>query len=301
MPTSHYQCTTRFFYSRGFTLVEIIVVTVLVSAMAVLGGLLIVTPVQGFVDVSRRAELVDIADNALQLMSREMRHALPNSVRTRVSGNRRAIEFLNTATGGRYRARLEDDGSGDALINASNDTFDVLDTVIGAINAGSAGQLNCLSAAGDADCLVIYNTGTALGDINAYNGDNVAAITAVDTVNNRISFDNGVGWQFPFPIPPSANQRFYVVDKPISFVCDLSNNELRRYEDYGISAAQPISNTDFGAGGFLLASNIIACQFDYSATASARHGLVTLRVQVQDNISSEAISLLYQVHVINVP
>lgn len=287
---------------RGFTLMELLTVTVLVGILAVLGGRMILVPIESFTDVSRRAELVDIADNALQRMSRELRTALPNSIRITVSGSRTALEFLNTTTGGRYRARVESGGGGDPLENLSTDTFDVIGGITGTISPGSAGRANCLN--GSADCLVLYNTGTGAGDFNAYvaesaNTDNIAAITAVTA--NQITFDNGAGWSFPFPIPPSSQQRFYVVDMPVSFVCDSSTNQLRRYEDYGILAVQPVSDAQLGGPGALLADNVAGCAFSYTGGAGTRHGLVTLRVQVQDAATSESVALLYQVHVVNVP
>lgn len=288
---------------QGFTLIELVTVTVLIAILAVLGGQLILAPIQSFTDVSRRAELVDIADNALQRMSRELRNALPNSIRITVSGGgRTALEFLNTTAGGRYRARVESGGGGDPLQNASTDTFDVIGGITGTVTPGPAGRANCLN--GSSDCLVLYNTGTGAGDFNAYaaesaNTDNIAAITAAGA--NQLSFDNGAGWSFPFPIPPSSEQRFYVVDMPVSFVCDSSTRELRRYEDYGIQAVQPVTDTDLGGPGALLADNIPGCAFSYSGGAGTRHGLVTLRVQVQDTATSESVALLYQVHVVNVP
>lgn len=285
--------------NEGFTLLELVVVVVLVGVLAVLGGQLIITPIQGFSDTSRRAELVDIADNALQGMSRQLRNALPNSVRINTAGSRLAIEFLNSSTGGRYRSRLESGGGGDPLVNGPGDTFDVLDGIIGNISPGPAGQASCFT--GMSDCLVIYNTGTGVGSYNAYNGDNIAAITVVDTVNNRLTYDNGGAWSFPFPIPPAGQQRFFVVDSPVSFVCDTATGQLRRYAGYTIVAVQPVTDAAFGSAGNLLADNIVSCQFDYNAGAGTRHGLVTLRVQIQEAASGEAIALLHQVHVLNVP
>lgn len=278
---------------------ELLIVTVLIGILAVLGGRLILAPIESFTDVARRAELVDIADNALQRMSRELRVALPNSIRITVSGDRTALEFLNTTTGGRYRARVESDGNGnplDPVFNSGTDEFDVPGGVIGPITPGPAGQSSCLD--GDADCLVVYNTGFGAGHFNAYNGDNIAAITAVTPTT--ITYNNGANWNFPFPIPPSSQQRFYVVDRPVSFVCDSSTDELRRYEDYGIQNTQPVTDAEFGGPGNLLADNIAGCAFGYTG-AGTRHGLVTLRVQVQDAATSESVALLYQVHVVNVP
>lgn len=296
VPGCHFD-SSRLRRSDGFTLIELITVVVLVSILAALGGMLITTPIRSFVDVSRRAELVDIADNALQRMSRELRNALPNSVRIRNSGSRTALEFLHTSTGGRYRARLESGGTGNALSGAGIDSFDVLDGINGTVNPGPGGQASCLN--GTSDCLVIYNTGIGAGYFNAYAGDNIAAITAVGA--STLSYDNGAAWSFPFPIAPSASQRFYVVDRPISFVCDLSSGELRRYEDYGIGPIQPIAPADFSVAGDLLADNIQNCVFNYAGSPSARHGLVTLRIQVTDAPTGESVALLYQVHVVNVP
>ena len=107
---------------KGFTFVELIVVVILVGVLSVLGGMMITAPITGFVDTSRRAELIDIADNALQRMSREVRNALPNSVRIRNVGTLSALEFLNASTGGRYRARQEVAATGDPLSGAGIDT-----------------------------------------------------------------------------------------------------------------------------------------------------------------------------------
>ncbi len=280
----------------GFTFIELIVVVILVGALSVIGGMMITAPISSFVDTSRRAELIDMADNALQRMSREVRNALPNSVRIRSVGTLSVLEFLNATTGGRYRARQEVAGTGDPLSGSGIDTFDILDGLIGTINPGPAGQANCLN--NSSDCLVIYNTGIGVGFFNAYNGDNIAAITAVGA--NTITYNNGAGWAFPFPIPPSATQRFYVVDSPIGYACDSSTGELRRYEGYGISPVQPVPPA---GAGYLLADKVQNCAsaFSYAASPGVRHGLVTFRLEIVDAASSEGISLLYQAHVVNAP
>src|SRR5260221_9339737 len=84
--------------ARGVTLIEMII-AMIITAIVVAMSIFFATPLQQAVDVTTRAELADIADNALQRMGRDLRLALPNSVRT----NGTAIEFIPLRTGGRYR------------------------------------------------------------------------------------------------------------------------------------------------------------------------------------------------------
>ena len=99
----------------GVTLIELVVVITITGIIAVVLGTFIVRPIEGFRDTVRRAELVDAAEMALRRTARDIRRALPNSVRIRdslgnvdnvtctVPGVTCAIEMLNTVDGGRYR------------------------------------------------------------------------------------------------------------------------------------------------------------------------------------------------------
>src|SRR5258708_14960819 len=93
--------------SRGLTLIELVVAMVLVGII-VAATAYFFYPVTQSVDLAGRAELTDIADNALQRIGREVRLALPNSVRQTTSGSLNLLEFLPVRTAGRYRS----DGGG---------------------------------------------------------------------------------------------------------------------------------------------------------------------------------------------
>jgi len=84
----------------GFTLIEMIVAIVIV-AIIVAATVYFVFPLRQTVDASTRAELTDIADNALQRIGRDVRLALPNSVRVTTSGSSAFVEFLAIRTAGR--------------------------------------------------------------------------------------------------------------------------------------------------------------------------------------------------------
>ncbi len=277
---------------RGFTLIELIVVLVVSAILALVVWRNITEPVRGFLDLERRARLVDAAETALARMSREIRLAAPNSVR--VAGAT-ALEFLRTLDGGRYRAAAGA-GGGDPLdFGAAADTFEVLGPLprCPAIAAGAGGYADC--AAGAAHCLLVYNTGQPGAD--AWAGDNLAGIASADcTAPVRLGFDNSdrPGWSFPFASPA---QRFHVVDTPVSFVCDALARELRRYAGYPITPAQAVPPA--GGTDRLLADRVSACRFAYDPGTATRAALVTLEIALSEE--GETVRLLQQVHVPNAP
>src|SRR5258708_25290196 len=82
----------------GFTLTEAIIVIVITGILFVAVAVFIQSPVKGFFDTARRAQLVDIADTALQRIGRDVRLALPNTVRLATSGGQETtVVFLATA------------------------------------------------------------------------------------------------------------------------------------------------------------------------------------------------------------
>ena len=106
---------------RGFTLIEMSIVIVLTSIIASAVAVFIRLPVQGYVDTARRAEMSDEADTALRRLGRDLRLALPNSVRVTDSGA--TIEILLTKIGGRYRIESEGTATADALNFSATDTL----------------------------------------------------------------------------------------------------------------------------------------------------------------------------------
>ena len=84
----------------GFTLIESIMVIVITGILAAVVAVFIRSPVQGYIDSVRRAELTDQADVALRRISRDVRLALPNSLRVTSDGTYDYIEFIMTSAGG---------------------------------------------------------------------------------------------------------------------------------------------------------------------------------------------------------
>ena len=267
-----------FFRQRGFTLIEAIIVITITAIIAAVVAVFIKSPIQGYFDSSRRAEMTDIADTALRRISRDLHLALPNSVRVTNVGSVYDLEFLETSAGGRYRA----DSGTRALDTACNTPIDFTTTtssfcVLGPTISASAGQL-----------VAVYNLGIPGAD--AYTGVNTSAITSVSGAQINIQPK-----LFPFASPSS---RFQVISTPVSYVCDPSAGTLTRYWGYPISATQPTSFT--GASSALLATHVSACAFSYTQQVITQQaGLVSTTLQLTE--SNETISLYEETHVSNVP
>src|SRR5258708_4704706 len=84
--------------ARGVTLIEMII-AMIITAIIVAMSIFFANPLQQAADVTTRAELADIADNALQRIGRDVRLALPNSVRATTT----VVEFIPVRTGGPSR------------------------------------------------------------------------------------------------------------------------------------------------------------------------------------------------------
>ncbi len=282
--------------AAGFTLIEL-VVTMTITVIAVsFASIFMVGPIQGFTDQARRAELLDSAESSLRRISRDIRRALPNSVRITTNGSIAALEILNAVDGVRYRTRPPPGNPDDRLkFNQADAAFN------------SIGRFNAISKpfSSTTHYLSVYNVGTA--GANAYELSNVITPpgTQIDIDAAAESGEDNVqlspSFQFVYSSP---RQRIYLVDTPASFLCDTATKTLTRYAGYAIATNQSDRDSDIelvaaGAVPALLSDNVTACGFTYAPGTAQRAGLVTLSLNVSD--AGETIELLHQVHVDNVP
>lgn len=266
---------------QGFTLIELIITIVLGGIVAAITSSVLTQPINAYMDSSRRATLTATADSALQRMQRDIRRALPNSIR--ISADGKTLELLHLVDGGRYRAQLASDTSGDIL------DFTIADT-----RFDSLGPLqNFSNISLGSDRVVVYPLNTV--GANPYAGDNTSIISNSSNANS-IVFS---AFQFPYSSP---QQRFFIVDTPVTYSCDTSasatkDKVLIRYDNYAIQATQPVPPA---SGNAIQANYISDCTFSYNAGSSARAGLVTLDLTLADE-TGESVRLLHQIHVDNQP
>ncbi|HMH17525.1 MAG TPA: type II secretion system protein, partial [Burkholderiales bacterium] len=279
----------------GFTLIELVAVMTILGIIAAVVALFMRDPVRAYIDTARRGELSDVADTALRRMARDIRVALPNSLRVTAASGIVYLELLQTKTGGRYRAQADNTGAGDILnfsaVDTTFDTLSPLSTVTGQTIVASdilvVHNLFALQTQPESNAYTYNQAGSSCTSATSFAPTcNTAAIPGPDTAgalaNERhITFASR---QFPLASPGS---RFSVVSGPVTYVCpstagtDAKGNgtgTLTRISGYTITLAQPVPPV--GTSG-VLAANVTACDIQYSQQAlTQNHGIVSMQLSI---------------------
>jgi MSHA biogenesis protein MshO len=287
--------------AAGFTLLEAIVVMVIVGIVAATVAVFIPKPVEGYMATASRLNIADIADTALRRIGRDVRLALPNTVRVDATGM--FLELIPIKAGGRYR-------DNDACFNATQCTSlttlgDMLTNV--QLSAGSdlVAIFNMYNNSGN-DCSVSL--------ISIYcnpllNATTLTSASGAGATSNTLNFSS---YTFQPPGGSPTRRVFIIPASPVTYACDPATGTLWRFSGYTRTAAQPASM----ASAVLLAATSkaalatgVTCpavvagsvppRFSYTAGASERYGLLSAWITVQAN--GESISLLHQIHVDNTP
>ena len=298
-------------YSRGFTLIEAIVVIVITGIVAGMVAVFIRSPVEGYVAAQRRSELSDAADTAMRRMARDFRLALPNSIRTAGNASDQCLEFIPTKIGARYRA-VVDGATGDGNVldfTTTDDAFDMLWP-----NAAGLTPLPAASRIAAGDVIVVYNDGSATG--SAYSGANAIQVAAVaepgGTPNTTaITFVTAAQAapfnrkQFPSESPFGRFQVIPAGSHVVSYRCD-GGTLTRNVRVLSGAWARPATCTAMVAGAVTsstLATNVGVCSLTYDppgvSTALSRFGIVSISLGM--TAQGETVNIYDQIHVDNTP
>jgi MSHA biogenesis protein MshO len=276
-------------HRRGFTLVEVVIVMVVTGILAGIVAIFIRAPVLNYINSRARAELSDTADTALRRIRRDVRLALPNSVR--VTTDQRSLEFILTKTGARYLS-ADDGQSTRNILNfvVANLSFDIVGTPPSGAQAIVGGEK-----------IVVYNLGPGFTPADAYSGGNVATV-------NYVSGQTVTLLANPFavqsPAMESPSRRFQVISGPVTYYCNSfalgGDGTIRRYSGYPLTASQVSPPT--GGSYTILASNVQGCQFTYDTLVNEPKALAGLTLVLRDpRDTALTTSLAFQVHVDNTP
>ena len=221
-----------------------------------------------------------------------------------MAGGGAALELLHAVDGVKYRRQagttgpfVHDSADGLSFAPGGDDTWNVL----GRFGALAFTYGVPLSAG---HRVAVYPTGAAVY-ADAELGSNPGTITPaatsitvqVDDDEDQVVLDSLFTFRFESP-----QQRLYIVDTPVTYLCDLGAGTLTRYSGYPIRQTQPILPTvpPLSAGASArVADRVTACVFSYQPGTSQRSALVTLELTVAE--AAEQVRLLHQMHVENAP
>lgn len=250
--------------STGFTLIELIVVMVILGILASIGIGFVVKVTDSYQAVQRRASIINSSRPALERMTRQLRDALPYSIRVVNSGS--CIEFMPIAAGGNYLSAVSDDSN----LGPLTSTIAVSPH---SVNFGTARYVSIGALSADE----LYGSGSSRAGYSSGSTSTVVQLTSPKRwVRNSIS------------------RRFYLLDNPQAFC--VVGSELRAYEGLNVADA----SVNLGASYSLLAKTVSAASpFQLVSSGENSNALVTMNITfVKD---AESMNFTHRVMIRNVP
>ncbi|WP_404401338.1 type II secretion system GspH family protein [Idiomarina seosinensis] len=260
---------------NGFTLIELILVIVLLAIVGTFSFQFIGFGAQVYSDTSAREQLVSQSRFALERLSRELRNALPRSVRTLNNGQ--CIEYLPIETTSEYLDLPTPGNSDQPLLGVR--------------------PLERATPYSGTFAIALY----ASRDVYSNSAQiyTIASETLVDN-DQAIEFefvDNDATFSQTGPV-----DRYFKIASPITWCYVPATGRLRRYQGYNRGG----SYTDGSAVSQIMAESLNNSAegirlFTVNDATLTRNNLVLIDFAFARTDSAEPLKLLYEVHIPNVP
>ena len=277
--------------ARGFTLVELITVIIVLGVVSVGISGFIRTGVQIYADVTERDQLLGDSRFVVERINRELRLAVPNSARITGDADIQCLEFvqaewvtfytnLPTVPSTSKSARVVEIGdiTGNFTLDTSTDFAIVYPTDSTDIYDLTENKRKKIDA-----CI---DTGT---DTSCNTNDDPNHLATL-TVNGAFADD-------------SPASRLYIASKAVSYC--VQNNSIYRYVDT-INNGQVTYDIDINTDGSLMAENLVndlssasELPFRVSNATLRRNSLVQILLAFEHN--DEIVNFSNEVHIPNVP
>jgi|GEM_PF-208742 MSHA biogenesis protein MshO len=289
IPNTH--CLPR---QQGFTLVELVFVLIIISIVGVGISSFMRATVLQYSEFVTRSKLLSDSSFIVERMSREITHAIPNSIRIKGNANAHCIEFVPNKWATTYTKlpmqpstdteidviRMEDINNTMFMPLMSNDYAFVYPMESADVYDASRNKRQMISACsddGDGDC----NTDD--------DSDDIIQLTVADSFAQS-----------------SPASRLYIASNAVSYC--VRNNQVFRH-----TSALQTNQTLYTTGGVLMAENIANTLSVDPMTATAasddpfrwydmglrRNAFTRILLVFSDN--GQTISFMHEVHIPNVP
>ena len=295
--------------SKGFTLIEMLPVIVLLSITAMGAISLLKTSSQIFIDVSNRDEFISSVRFSVERLNREVRNALPNSVRVYnlLEGNRvddlgqedivKCLEYIPTIVGTVYLdvPVIPDFADSELTVISFDDTLleGEVHVVVNPLAVDHVYDIIADPVAG-----VTGSTSTRRYQLDLASGvgkiiDNLWTVNLV----NKVHFAEN-----------APTKRLYFVNPPVAYCA--SAGQLIRYAGYGFTGVpfndnnEPLVNNNgesLSGTGVLMAEGIEAASTAFSVTEPSSFTNTLIDVTLKFTKNDETLTFFNQVQVLNVP
>ena len=264
----------------GFTLIEIMMVIVILGIIGVVGADFIASIFRGFGDSNTRLAMYEEGKTALVRMERELHGMLPNAVCVTNNGGG---SCESDGTGGneiRFGMILEDMMRNNNLVGSyTEEPIDfprISPATLTETNGGASLQVNSIVS--------VYNT-----NWNSFAlGTRLFRITSVAA--NVMTFGGQTITE------PSPQQRYYVLDRGVSYRWDSGTKILYR-------SVETVNVGGLGTFGssveYPLARDVGDCKFYYMAPSLSRNGIISVVFTMEKGGNS--VVMHKEIHVKNVP
>lgn len=289
----------------GFTLIETVMVIALMGILVSIVAAFIVRPVEGYRDLARRAALVEAAESALQRMRRDIRTALPNSVRITNTASGYALELVPVLDAGRYTTEQGQANANEELDFSpgvgGDPQFDIQHCFRNPATKTTAGIRLVANSRGTGLYNVYNDAGSLVGTqsiITPATGMNISITSATCPTSgfDHITMTPG----HDFRNVQSPNRIIYVVTTALSYLCDTTAGTLTRYYNYAIPATQPTTIAAFtalNASSALATNRVTACDVTTTTTDVRNRALATLSLTLAEE--GEQVRLVLQTQLDN--
>lgn len=258
--------------AAGFTLIEMISVLVILAILAAIGSSFLITTVDAYRATEVRAKLLARGRTSVEQMTRQLRLAVPNSLRVSSSGA--CIEFFPLVGGANYLNDLPDNEnmapptSSIAVSPLLTDLGSPAYVIIGALSATD-----------------IYTSGSPSARVGLASTSG----TPINTLNLSSSH------RF---IRNSISKRVFVADNPKRFC--VSGGSLLLYHSYGVDTG-PLTDASPGGTIVLMSLEVAASGTAFALAPGSENRNAAALISLVYSGNGEQVELNQEVLVRNVP